>query len=330
MKRRTFIAGLGSLAVSLWPIEARPQQRGPMRRIGVLASPLAADDPDWQARDAAFLHGLQQSGWTAGRNVHIDYRFALGDVDRLRKFASELVALSPEVILAAGAPAAQAVQQASRTLPVVFANATDPVGNGLVAGLEHPGGNATGFMVAEFGVSGKSLQLLKQIAPSVTRVAVVRQLSFSGIGTFAAIQAMAPLLRVDASPIDDSDVGEIESAITAFARGSTGGLIVTNIGLPSEKRDRIIALATRHRLPAIYPSRLMVSQGGLISYGPDPIEPYRQAAGYVDRILRGAKTADLPVQAPTKYEMAINLKTAKALGLTIPETLLATADEVIQ
>jgi putative tryptophan/tyrosine transport system substrate-binding protein len=328
MRRREFIVGLGSAAA--WPLVVRAQQPDRMRRIGVLASPLAADDPDWQARDAAFLQGLQQSGWTAPRNIRIDYRFALGDPDRLRKFASELVALAPEVILAAGAPAAQALQQASRTLPIVFANATDPVGNGLVASLEHPGGNATGFMVAEFGVSGKSLQVLKQIAPGVTRVAVVRQLSFSGIGTFAAIQAMAPLLRVDASPIDDSDVGEIESAITAFARGSNGGLIVTNIGLPSEKRDLIIALVTRHRLPAIYPSRLMVSQGGLISYGPDPIEPYRQAAGYVDRILKGARAADLPVQAPIKYEMAINLKTAKALGLIVPETLLATADEVIQ
>jgi putative ABC transport system substrate-binding protein len=327
MKRRTFIAGLGAVA---WPFTARAQQSERVRRIGVLASPLAADDPDWQARDAAFLRGLQQTGWTAARNIRIDYRFALGDPDRLRKFASELVALAPEVILAAGAPAAQALQQASRTLPVVFANATDPVGNGLVASLEHPGGNATGFMVAEFGVSGKWLQLLKQIAPDMTRVAVARQLSFSGVGAFAAIQAMASLLRVDASPVDDNDAGDIEHAITAFALGSNGGLIITNTGLPRDKRDLIIALVARHRLPAIYPNRLMVNQGGLISYGPDPIDPYRQAASYVDRILKGAKPADLPVQGPTKYELVINLKTAKALGLTIPETLLATADEVIQ
>jgi putative tryptophan/tyrosine transport system substrate-binding protein len=325
-----FIAAVGSAAATLWPIAAGSQQSGPVRRIGVLASPLAADDPDWQARDAAFLQGLQQSGWTAARNIRIDYRFALGDADRLRKLAAELTALAPEVILAAGAPAVQALQQASRTLPVVFANATDPVGNGLVASLEHPGGNATGFMVAEFGVSGKWLQLLKQIAPDATRVAVVRQLSLSGVGAFAAIQAMALLLRVEASPVDDSDVGEIEVAITAFALRSNGGLIVTNIGLPRDKRDLIIALVARHRLPAIYPNRLMVRQGGLISYGPDPIEQYRQAAGYVDRILKGAKPADLPVQAPTKYETVLNLKTAKALGLTIPETLLATADEVIQ
>jgi len=328
MRRRAFIAGLGGAVA--WPMVARAQQPDRVRRIGVLTSPLAADDPDWHARDAAFLQGLQQSGWTAARDIRIDYRFALGDADRLRKYASELIALAPEVILAAGAPAGQALQQASRTLPVVFANATDPVGNGLVASLEHPGGNATGFMVAEFGVSGKWLQLLKQIAPGVTRVAVVRQLSFSGVGTFAAIQAMAPLLRVDASPVDDSDAGEIELAITAFALGSNGGLIVTNIGLPRDKRDLIIALVARHGLPAIYPNRLMVSQGGLISYGPDPIEQYRQAAGYVDRILKGERPADLPVQGPTKYEMAINLKTAKSLGLTIPETLLATADEVIQ
>ena len=330
MRRREFVAGLGSAAATLWPIAARPQQNGPMRRIGVLASPLAADDPDWHARDAAFLQSLQQSGWTETRNIRIDYRFALGDADRLRKFAAELVALAPEVVLAGGTTAAQALQEASRTLPIVFANATEPVGNGLVASLEHPGGNAAGFMVAEFGMSGKWLQLLKQIAPGVTRVAVVRQLSFSGVGTFAAIQAMAPLVRVDASPVDDSDAGEIGRAITAFALRSNGGLIVTNVGLPNDKRDLIIALMARHRLPAIYPSRLMVSRGGLISYGPDPVNPYRQAAGYVDRILKGAKPADLPVQAPTKYETVINLKTAKALGLTIPETLLATADEVIQ
>jgi putative ABC transport system substrate-binding protein len=328
MRRREFIAGVGSAAA--WPVVARAQQGERVRRIGVLASPLAADDPDWQVRNAAFLQGLQQSGWTAPRNIRVDYRFALGDPDRLRKFASELVALAPEVILAAGAPAAQALQQASRTLPVVFVNATDPVGNGLVASLEHPGGNATGFMVAEFGVSGKWLQLLKQIAPAMTRVAVARQLSFSGVGAFAAIQAMASLLKVEASPVDDSDASEIEHVIIAFALGSNGGLIITNPGLPSDKRNLIIALVARHRLPAIYPNRLMVSQGGLISYGPDPIDPYRQAAGYVDRILKGAKPADLPVQGPTKYEMSINLKTAKAMGLTIPETLLATADEVIQ
>jgi putative tryptophan/tyrosine transport system substrate-binding protein len=327
MRRREFIAGLGSAAA--WPVAARAQPSAErVRRIGVLASNLAAADPEWQSRSTAFVQGLQQLGWTAGRNLRLDFRFGLGDPDLLRKYATELVALAPDVLFSGGGAAVAAFQQATRTLPIVFANVTDPVGAGYVVSVAQPGGNATGFMSAEFALSGKRLELLKQIAPGLMRVAVLRSTNLAGAGGFAAIQAIAPLLRVEVSPIDRRDAGEIERAITAFARLPNSGLIITEGGLGP--RDLIITLAARHRLPAVYPSQYYVVGGGLISSGPDEANMYRQAAGYVDRILKGEKPADLPVQAPTKYETVINLKTAKALGLTIPETLLATADEVIQ
>jgi putative tryptophan/tyrosine transport system substrate-binding protein len=328
MKRRTFIAGLGSAAA--WPVVARAQQRARMWRIGVMLSVLAADDPEAQARLTAFVQGLQELGWTDGRNVRIDHRSGLGDADRQRRYAAELIALAPDVVLAGGNPALGAFQQATNTVPIVFANITDPVGAGYVASLARPGGNATGFMAVEFGLSAKLIELLKQIAPQVTRVAVVRN---PGLGTdlsqFAAIQAVAPSLRVEVTPVGRRDADEIERGIAAFAREPNSGLIVTG-QLAQAQRDQIIALAARHRLPAVYPFRGFVTAGGLISFGIDQAEPYRLAAGYADRILKGEKPADLPVQAPTKFETVINLKTAKTLGLAIPETLLATADEVIQ
>jgi putative ABC transport system substrate-binding protein len=301
-----------------------------MRRIGVLASFLAADSPQWQARNTAFVQGLQQLGWTAGRNVDIDYRWGLGEADRLRKSALELLALAPDVLLAAGTFAVPALQQATRTLPIVFANVVDPVGSGYVASLARPGSNTTGFMSVEFGMSGKWIGLLKQVAPDVTRVAVLRNRQPPGVAMFAVIQAVAPLLKIEVSPVDGTDASEVERAVTALAQGSNGGLIVTTNALPPDRSELFIALAAHHRLPAIYADRRMVRQGGLISYGPDNVDLYRQAAGYVDRILKGAKPADLPVQAPTKYEMAINVKTANALGLKVPETLSDTADEVIR
>jgi putative tryptophan/tyrosine transport system substrate-binding protein len=325
MRRRDFIAGIGAAA---WPLMARAQQGDRMRRVGVLASNLAADDPEWQSRSTAFVQGLQQLGWTAGRNLRIDFRFGLGDPDRLRKYAMELIALAPDALFSGGGAAVAALQQATRTLPIVFANVTDPVGAGYVESVARPGGNATGFMSAEFGLSGKRLELLKQIAPGLTRVAVLRSTTLGGAGGFAAIQAVAPLLRVEVSPIDRRDAGEIERAITAFARAPNGGLIITEGGLGP--RDLIVTLAARHRLPAIYPSRYYVAGGGLISNGPDEGDMYRQAAGYVDRILKGEKPADLPVQAPTRYETVLNLKTAKTLGLDVPATVLARADEVIE
>jgi putative tryptophan/tyrosine transport system substrate-binding protein len=328
MKRRLFIAGLGSAAA--WPVVARAQQNR-VRRLGVLVSTLAADDPEWQDRGTAFMQRLQELGWTGGRNVRIDYRWGLGDPERLRKFAAELLALTPDVILAAGAPAVGALQRGTRTVPIVFANVTDPVGSGHVASLAQPGGNITGFMNTEYGQSGKWLELLKSVAPQVTRAGVFRNPEVpNGVGQFGAIQAVAPLFRVLVSPLDQRDSDEIERAVTAFAREPDGGLIVTQ-GAPTVSiRESIIALAARHRLPAVYPFRAYVAGGGLVSYGIDQIEPYRLAAGYVDRILRREKPADLPVQAPTKYETVFNLMTAKALGLTIPESLLATADQVIE
>jgi putative tryptophan/tyrosine transport system substrate-binding protein len=328
MQRREFIAGLGSAAA--WPLAAHAQQREQMRRIGVLATALAADDPEWQARGTAFVQGLQELGWTAGRNVRIDYRWALGNADRLRRYAAEIAAMAPDVILAGGTPAVMALQQATRAVPIVFANVSDPVGLGYVASLARPGRNTKGFMNAEFGVSAKSLQLLKQVAPSVTRAAVVRGTATAdGVGQFAAIQALAPSFGVELTPIDVRDI-EIEPAFAEFARSANGGLIILLFGPSPAQRNLMIALAARHRLPAVYSSRNFVTDGGLISYGPDQIDLYRQAASYVSRILKGERPADLPVQAPTKFDLAINLKTAKALGITIPETRLATADEVIQ
>jgi putative ABC transport system substrate-binding protein len=328
MRRREFIAGLGGAAA--WPLVARAQQSERVRRIGALMT-LAADDPETLRRREAFVGGLQDLGWTDGRNLRIDYRSGLANADLYRRYAAELVALAPDVLLAHGATNLAALQQVTRTAPIVFVNTTDPVGGGYVESLARPGGNATGFIQFEYGMSGKWPELLKHIAPSVTRVAVLRDPAVgAGTAQFAVIQALVPSLRMEVTPVDVRDVGEIERGVTAFARGSNGGLIVTSSVLAQVHRELIVTLAARHRLPAVYPYRFFITSGGLISYGPDTIDQYRLAAGYVDRILKGEKPADLPVQAPTKYETVLNLKTAKALGLTIPETLLATADEVIQ
>ena len=291
-----------------------------------------ADDGDYQARIEAFQQGLQQLGWSDGRNVHIDTRWATTKPDDIRRHAAELAALAPDVILAGTGTATVApLVQATRTVPIVFAVVIDPVGAGFVDSLARPGGNATGFTVFEYGMSGKWLELLKQVAPAVTRAAVLRDPTIaSGIGQFAAVQAVAPSFGVDLSAVDVRDAGEIERAVTAFARSSNDGLIVTASALATRHRDLIIALAARLRLPAVYPYRFFVTIGGLISYGPDFVDQYRQAAGYVDRILKGEKPAELPVQAATKYELAINLKTAKALGLTVPPAVLARAGEVIE
>jgi putative ABC transport system substrate-binding protein len=329
MRRRDFITLLGGAAAA-WPLAARAQQPERMRRIGVLMA-LAADDPEGQARLVAFAQGLQESGWTDGRNVRIDTRWAAGDADRFRRYAAELIALAPDVILASGGTGAGALLQASRTVPIVLTQTNDPVGAGYVDSLARPGGNATGFTNMEYGTSGKYLELLKEIAPSMARAAVLRDPTVpQGIGQFGAIQAVAPSFGVELRPIDVRDATEIERGVTAFAHSSNGGLIVTGSALAVVHRDLIITLAARHKLPAIYWDRFFVSGGGLISYGPDSIDPHRRAAGYVDRILKGAKPADLPVQAPTKYELAINLKTAGALGLTVPPMLLARTDAVIE
>jgi len=310
---------------------ARAQQSDRVRRIGVLLA-ATADDPDYQARIAAFQQGLQQLGWSDGHNVHIDTRWATTKADDIRRHAAELAALAPDVILAGTGTATVApLLQATRTVPIVFAVVIDPVGAGFVDSLARPGGNATGFTVFEYGMSGKWLELLKQIAPAVTRAAVLRDPTIaSGIGQFAAVQAVAPSLGVDLSAVDVRDAGEIERAVTAFARSSNGGLIVTASALATYHRDLLIALAARLQLPAVYPYRFFVTVGGLISYGPNFVEQYRQAAGYVDRILKGEKPAELPVQGATKYELAINLKTAKGIGLTVPPAVLARAGEVIE
>jgi putative tryptophan/tyrosine transport system substrate-binding protein len=326
MRRRKFIQAITAFAA--WPFAARAQQAERMRRIGVLMGQ-AADDPVGQARVKAFQQGLQQLGWTDGRNVRIDYRWAAGNVENSRKYAAELVALAPDVIMASGG-AVGPVLQATRTVPIVFANTTDPVGSGFVDSLSRPGGNATGFMLFEYSLSAKWVELLKQIAPGVTRAAVLRDPATSGIGQFAIVQSVAPSVGVEVSPINLRDAGEIERAVTAFARAANGGLIVAASALATVHRDLIITLAARHKLPAVYYNRLFVTDGGLISYGPDPLDQYRRAAGYVDRILKGEKPANLPVQAPTKYELVINLRTAKALGLDVPQSLLARADEVIE
>jgi ABC-type uncharacterized transport system substrate-binding protein len=330
MKRREFITLLGRAAAA-WPLAARAQQAEGMRRIGVLMAS-AADDSESQARIAAFLQGLAQLGWADGRNVRIDTRWATTDPDDLRRHAAELAALAPDVLVAAtGTVTVAPLLQATRTVPIVFVQVIDPVGAGFVVSLARPGGNATGFTIYEYGMSGKWLEFLKEIAPRMARAAVLRDPAIaSGIGQFAAVQAVAPSLGVELSPVDVRDAGEIERAVTAFARSSNGGLIVTASALATRHRDLIIALAARHRLPAVYAYRYMVAAGGLASYGPDSIDQYRRAASYVDRILKGEKPADLPVQSPTKYETVINLKTAKALGLTVPDTVLARADEVIE
>jgi putative ABC transport system substrate-binding protein len=327
MRRReliTFFAG----AVA-WSLAVRAEQPERMPRIGVLMG--TADDPEDMARLAAFLQELQTLGWSAGRKVQIDHRWGAGDAERIRKYAAELVALGPDVLVANGNSNAEPLRQATRTVPIVFVNVSDPVGGGLVASLSHPAGNATGFASFEYGMTGKWAELLKEVSPRVTRVAVIRNPSVaSGTGQLGAIQAVAPLLGMEVTPIDVRDVEDIERAIAAFATSANGGLIVTIGTLAQVHRESIILAAARHRLPAVYPFRFFITSGGLVSYGPDSIDAWRRAAGYVDRILKGEKPADLPVQAPVKYELAINLKTAKALGLEISPILLSRADEVIE
>jgi putative tryptophan/tyrosine transport system substrate-binding protein len=328
MKRRDFITLLRGAAA--WPLAARAQQPDRMRCIGVLHDHAEAD-LDGKAQVAAFREELQKLGWTDGRNARIDYRSGAADADLIRTYAAEMVALGPDVVLAAGGTIVAAVQRASRSVPIVFVSVTDPVGGGLVASLARPGGNTTGFTQFEFGISAKWLELLKEIAPGITRVAVIRDpTARSGGGQLGAIQAVAPSLGVELSPVDPRDADEIERGLTAFSRDTKGGLIVTGSAFGIVHRKLITALAARHKLPAVYSSRFYVTAGGLISYGPDTIDPFRRAAGYVDRIFKGEKPADLPVQAPTKYELVVNLKAAKALGIEVPPTLLARADEVIE
>jgi putative ABC transport system substrate-binding protein len=330
MRRRDFIKVIAGSAV-LWPLAARPQQGERMRRIGMLMT-LAADDPQGQARLAGFQQSLQQLGWSDGRNVQIEIRRHENNADRARSYAQELIALAPDIFLAEGTVSVTALQHVTRTLPIVFANVGDPVGAGLVDSLSQPGGNITGFMTFEYGFSGKWLELLKQIAPQVTRAAVIRDPAYVvGTAQFGAIQAVAPALGVEITPISVDDIDVIERAVEAFARRANGGLMLTAAGIiPAVTRDLIIMLAARHKLPAVYPFRYYVASGGLVSYGPDIVDMFRLAAGYVDRILKGEKPDDLPVQAPTKYELVINRKTATALGLVIPDKLLSTADEVIE
>jgi putative tryptophan/tyrosine transport system substrate-binding protein len=329
MRRREFIRGIAG-AVAAWPLAAHAQQTEAVRRIGVLM-PFATDDLEAQARYAAFLERLQQLGWTDGRNVHVDARWSAGNASDTRKYAEELVALAPDVIFASASPGLGSALQATRTIPIVFATVTDPVGAGYVQSLSQPGGNATGFMMFEYSLCAKWLALLKEIAPGVTRAAVLRDPAIAaGIGQFAVIQSVAPSVGVDVSPVNITDAAEIERAVAAFAHSANGGLISTASVLSAIHRDLIITLAAQHKLPAVYQERYYVAGGGLISYGPNFLDQFRRAAGYVDRILKGEKPADLPVQAPTKYELVINLKTAKALGLTMPPTVLSRADEVIE
>jgi putative ABC transport system substrate-binding protein len=329
VKRRQFITLLGGATVA-WPLAARAQQADRVRRIGVLI-PQAADDPESQDRIAAFSQGLHESGWIVGRNVQFEYRWGAGDADRVRRYAAELVALAPDVIVTSGGSTVPPLLQATRTVPIVFVNVADPVGGGLVDSLSRPGGNATGFVQFEYGLSGKWLELLKQVVPGMTRVAVIRDPALvAGIGTFAVIQAVAPSVGVEVVPVNVRDARDIERAVASFARAPNSGMIVTGSALAVFHRDLIIKLAAEHKLPAVYYRRRFVTSGGLISYGPDLTDQFRKAAGYVDRILKGEKPADLPVQTPTKYELVINLKTAKALGLEVPPTLLARADEVIE
>jgi ABC-type uncharacterized transport system substrate-binding protein len=325
MERREFIALIGGAAVV--PLVARAQQNERVRRIGVLM-PFAKDSPEGQARIAAFLLEMQKLGWTEGRNFQIEYRWEPGD---LRKAAMELVTLSPDAILATSTPVVFALQQATRTVPIVFTQVADPVGAGFIVGLAKPGGNMTGFTNMDYDMGAKWLELLKEIAPHVTRVGVIRDpTTTSGIGQFVAVQSVARTFRVEVSPLGGRDAKDIENTVTEFVRGSNCGLIVVATPLASNNRNLIISLAARHRLPAVYPFRSYVADGGLISYGADSIDPTRQAAGYVDRILKGEKPADLPVQVATKFELVINLKTAKALGLTVPPSLLSRANEVIE
>ena len=327
--RRYFVSCLGGAAAA-WPLAARAQQGERMRRIGVLTN-LSSDDPAQQSRVLAFAQALAQSGWTEGRNVRIDIRWGATDPERVRRYVAETVALAPDVILAVGSAATGGLLQATRAVPIVFVLVADPVGAGFVETLARPGGNATGFMLYEYDFGGKWLELLKEIAPGVKRVAFLRNPAIaSGPGQFAVIQASAPSLGVEVRPINVRDAPETERAIAAFARPANGGLIAGGAAAQAVRRDVIIKLAARHRLPALYADHAFVTDGGLIAYGPDRVDQYRRAADYVDRILKGEKPADLPVQAPTKYELVINLKAAKTLGLEVPSTLLARADEVIE
>ena len=329
MKRREFFTLIGGV-VAAWPLHANAQQPEQMRRIGVLMN-WAADNTQGQAAFVAFRQTLQGLGWSDGRNVRIDTRWGTNDFDRERRDAAELVALAPDVILASGTPGVLALQHVTRSLPIVFVGVTDPVGAGLVDTLARPGSNVTGFMQLEYSSSGKWLELLKQIAPQLTRAAVLRDTSNpAGVAQFGAIQGVAQSLGVEVSPVNVRDAGEIERSIANFARSANGGLIVTGSASVSVHRDLIIALAAKHKLPAVYSMRYMATLGGLMSYGPDYVDGYRHAADYVDRILKGEKAANLPVQAPTKFELVINLKTAKAISLTVPPSLLARADEVIE
>jgi putative ABC transport system substrate-binding protein len=329
MRRRDFISLLGGAAAA-WPLTARAQQPDRMRRIGILL-PATADDEEYQVRIGAFMQGLQQSGWSIGQNVRVDTRWAKGSADDIRRHATELVALAPDVILAHGASTVRPLLQATRTVPIVFPIAGDPVGAGFVDSLARPGGNATGFMTTEYSVAGKWLELLKEIAPKVTRMGVLRDASQgSGTSQFAVIAAMGPLHKVEVVPVNLRTAAETERNIAAFASTPNGGLIVTSGGLAEAQRKLIVTLAARHKLPAVYYQHSFAAVGGLASYGVDFIDQYRRAAAYVDRILKGEKPADMPVQTPTKYELVINLKTAKALGLTIPPSVLTRADEVIE
>ena len=328
MQRRQFITVFGGAAV--WPLAALAQQPERMRLIGILL-PARADDADYQTRVGAFLQALALLGWTLGRNVRVDTRWTGANSAEIRRHAAELVALVPDVILAHGTSTVGPLLQATRTVPIVFPVVSDPVAAGFVDSLARPGGNATGFMTVEYNIGGKYMELLKQIAPGLTQVAVLRDpTQGSGTSQFAAIQAVAPSLRIEVNPINTRNAGEIERAVAAFARTPNGGLIMTASGLTQTHRDLIITLAARYKLPAVYSNRSFVAAGGLVSYGPDYLDQYRRAAGYVDRILKGEKPSDMPVQAPTKFELVINLKTAKALGLTMPPSLLASADEVIE
>ena len=328
MKRRNFMSLLGGAAA--WPFAARAQQPEPMRRVGVLMQ-IAEGDAESKIQVAEFLRELRELGWVVGRNVKLDTRWAGGDSDRIRKYAAELVALAPDVVLASGGTVVGALQQASRTVPIVFVNVTDPIGRGYVASLAEPGGNATGFTSFEFGIGGKWLELLKQIAPGVARVAVLRDpVITAGMGDLAAIHALAPSFGVEVSPVDVRVKSDMERAIAAFARTPNGGLIITPDPAAIAHREVIIALASQYRLPAIYPFRYFAAEGGLISYGPNAIEQFRRAASYADRILKGEKPGNLPVQAPTKFELAISLKTAKALDVAVPQMLVSRADELIE
>ena len=329
MRRRDFINAVAG-AAAVWPLSVRAQQSEQIRRVGVLMN-IAENDPEAVVQLSALMQGLKDRGWILGTNIQIDYRWAAGDSQLYRRYAPELVALAPDVILVVGGTGTGELQRATSTIPIVFVGTTDPVNRGLIASMARPGGNTTGFIEYEFGLSGKWLELLKQIAPKVSRVMVVRDPSeSSGIGQLTAIQILAPSLGVEIAPVDARDGNEIERAVNTFARNSNVGLIVTLSGAAISHRKLLITLAAHHRLPAVYPARYFVEDGGLVSYGPDQVGGFRSAAIYIDRILKGEKPADLPVQAPTKYELAFNLKTARALGLEVPTSFLASADEVIE